>query len=161
MTPIYATPAQMLGDGRRIDARDQSLELRQVCGVERVGGTQRQADTVQCDGIVGADRFERGQRRSPIHEIVLAVGFEPADRWPFGNHSRNVRGAQADARDMGQECDRRHGMSTRPVAGYGAPRPATGRCDDYDFGAVSLPPTFSQEPFSTYFQSMGSISALD
>jgi hypothetical protein len=34
------------------------------------------------------------------------------------------------------------------------------RNDDYDFGAVSLPPTFSQVPLSTYFQDSGSLSAV-
>jgi hypothetical protein len=99
VTARDAAPAKMLRHQCRLDARDEFHQLVEVRVGERIDRAERQSDSVQREGIVGANPLECSQRRSTVGEIVLAVDLEPPDPRPRGCDVPDVGRAQADARN--------------------------------------------------------------
>ena len=91
-------PRQMLGEQRRLVARDQRVERVEMGGIERPLAADRQADAMDRERIDRAQRGERGVGRPAGAEIVFGMDFEKAERRPFGDQTRAVLGLETDAR---------------------------------------------------------------
>src|SRR5512144_1036536 len=111
MAAADGSPAQMIRQQRRLEARGECFELHEMSMADAVGGAERQAHTVQAERVVLAYALEQMQRLTAAAEEVLAVDLEPADIGSRFEQFAVVGRTQADA-SAGRELvqvDRAHG----------------------------------------------------
>src|SRR5215472_7440245 len=87
----------MLRDERRRDALDRAADSVEMAEVEPLGAAERQADAVQRNRVIAADRLEKSQRRSAA-QVVFGMDLQPPDRWLLVEDGLMVREAQPDPR---------------------------------------------------------------
>src|SRR6516165_9114753 len=69
-------PREMLRDERRRDALDGAADPVEMAEIEPLGAAQRQADAVQRNRVIAADRLEISERR-PAAQIVFGMDLQP------------------------------------------------------------------------------------
>ena len=66
----------MLREQSRLVARDQRFQTCQMIVVERLRGTNRQADTVERERVARPDRIEIAMRRAARAHVIFCVHLE-------------------------------------------------------------------------------------
>jgi hypothetical protein len=89
-------PGDVVRDCGGIEAPHQRGDAPQVLRVQPLRRAQRQADAMQADRVVLAQRFQHRRRRAAAKE-VLGMDLEPSDVRLLGAHALMVCGTQADA----------------------------------------------------------------
>ena len=93
-----AGPAQVVRDPGRREALGEGMQTVEVAAVERVGGPDREGDTVEGDREVAADPLQDAQRSPARTEEVLAEHLEPVGGRTSFQDLVEVAGPEPDAR---------------------------------------------------------------
>src|SRR6516162_1539300 len=87
----------MLRDERRRDPLYRAADPVEMAEIEPLSAAEREADAVQGNRVIAADRLEISGRR-PAAQIVFGMDLQPPDRRPLVEHGLVVREAQPDPR---------------------------------------------------------------
>ena len=93
---IDASPAEMIGEERRIGALHEPFELLHVLAIEPTGRAEVHGYAVLDDFVLFADGVEHFERATAIDHVVFGDHLEPVDDGLFAQDMAIVLDAQAD-----------------------------------------------------------------
>src|SRR5882724_5392608 len=102
---LMRRPGEMLGDQRRLVARNEVPEASQMRLVERLRSADRHAHAVQRHRMVAPYGFERAMRWSARAHIVLGMDFEEAALLAFREDRGKMLVLEARAREAADRHD--------------------------------------------------------
>src|SRR6266436_1647298 len=109
-------PREVLGNEAGLDPVDQGLEPLEVPPVGLACAAEREADTVEGNGIVAPRGLECGEGGA-AHHVVLGMNLEPWDGGASGQQLADMRSSEAYARTgfrAAWAVVRAHGTRPRP-----------------------------------------------
>src|SRR5579875_2201365 len=96
--PSDSSPAEMIGNPRRLEAPRHFSQSREIGAVEGIGGSDRERHSVHHDWIISAHLFKYADRPPTGNHKVLGDDLEPADRRTGFEHRSIVITSQSDAK---------------------------------------------------------------